>query len=100
MVCQYLAGAGTGPIVLHLGGLCELRQLSTGLEASGTIFFAGHYLGEGASSFDAKRFYGKPRMVLLWLARRRGPQVLRAEQCAGCLAHQEDPASADGTFDG
>src|SRR5262249_44890691 len=44
----------TGPELLHLGWLCQLRQLSAGAEGPRSVFQPGHHLGQAASRPDTQ----------------------------------------------
>src|SRR5262245_43914490 len=80
MVRQPGARPVAGPGLLHLGRLRQLRQLSAGTQGCRIILLAGRHLGERASGADPQRLYGQSRVVLLRLARRRRPPILRAGQ--------------------
>ena len=82
LVRQHGPRAGARPGVLHLGRLRQLRQLPAGAEGLRALLLPGDHLGQGASGADPQGLHGRPRVVLLRLAGRRGPPVLRPEQRA------------------
>jgi len=64
--------------VLYLGRLCELRELSAVFEETRAVFQPGDHLGQAASRAHTQRLHGCPRVVFLWLARRRCAPIFRA----------------------
>ncbi|QYU71097.1 4-hydroxy-3-methylbut-2-enyl diphosphate reductase [Leptolyngbya sp. 15MV] len=85
--------------VLHLGWLRQLRQLPAGAQGDGALLLAGDHLDQGAPGPDAQGLHGQPRMVLLRLARGRGPPLLRPQQRAGHVVGQEGESERDGSLD-
>ena len=71
------------------GGYANVANYPPVLKASGLYFSAGDHLGQGAPRADPQGLHGEPRVVLLRLEGRRGPQVLRPEQRPGRLGGQE-----------
>ena len=60
LVRQHGPRAGARPRVLHLGRLCQLRQLPAGAEGHEALLLPGDHLGQGASGADAQGLHGGP----------------------------------------
>src|SRR5690606_491684 len=92
LVWEHGAGPGAGAVVLYLGWLQQLRQLSCAAEGQRIVLFPGYYLAQDASGADAQRLHDRARVVFLRVERRRWPQVLWAQQRHRPLEREEDSA--------
>ena len=90
VVRQHGPRAGARPRVLHLGRLCQLRQLPAGAEGHEALLLPGDHLGQGASGAHPQGLHGQPRVVFLWLEGGRRPRLPRPEQRRGRVERQED----------
>ena len=72
MVRQHRPRARSGPVVLHLGRVCQLRELSAGVEGQRAVLLPGDHLGQRAPGADPQGFHGQPRVVFLSLERGAG----------------------------
>ena len=78
------------------GGYANCRQLPAGAQGHGLYFSPGDHLGQAASGADPQGLHGRPRVVLLRLARRGRPPVLRPQQRHRPVGDQEgQPAEHD-----
>ena len=96
LVRQRFTSAEAWRVVLHLGRLCQPRQLPGTAEGVGPLLQPSRRLEQDAPRADSQRLYGGVRDLLLRLEGRRRPQVLRSQQRDRSVAPQEGDPAVDG----